>query len=194
IYGDISSSDAIKHAWKEINSDPDFNVPGCMLERFMAPIMIASDATHLTQFGHTSLWLIYTFPGNADSWFRASPNSNANEHWAYIPTLPWEIWDSIKQMSGQACSDPLFTHCKRELVQAIWELLLDEDFRKAYKEGIIVKCADGITQCIYLRLFTYSADYPEKMLMLSLRDKGKKPCPRCLVPMTEIDKMGTKHD
>jgi hypothetical protein len=32
------------------------------------------------------------------------------------------------------------------------------------------------------------------MLMLSLRDKGNCPCPRCLITKKEISQLGTKHD
>ncbi|KIJ53889.1 hypothetical protein M422DRAFT_242156 [Sphaerobolus stellatus SS14] len=194
IYADISSSDALKAAHKEINTDPAFDVPGCSLERVVGAVMISSDATHLAQFGSASLWPIYAYPGNLDSTFRMSPHTNSDEHWAYIPSLPAEVRDFVYQLSGQACSKELFTHCKRELVQSIWRLLLDDDFRKAYKEGIVVKCADGVMRRVYIRLITYSADYPEKMLMLSLRDKGKCVCPRCLIPQEQIRDMGMVRD
>ncbi|KIJ47640.1 hypothetical protein M422DRAFT_163661 [Sphaerobolus stellatus SS14] len=194
IYADLSSSDAFKEAHKEVNTNPEYDIPGCTLEKVVGAVMIASDATHLAQFGSVSLWPVYAFPGNVDSSFRLSSNSNSDKHWAYIPSLPPDVRDFIRQLTGQPCSGPLFTHCKRELVQSVWRILLDEDFRKAYKEGIIVKCADGITRCVYIRLFTYSADYPEKMLMLSLRDKGLCVCPRCLVPRDQIHEMGMKRD
>jgi Plavaka transposase len=58
----------------------------------------------------------------------------------------------------------------------------------------MVTCADGIKRRIYLRLLTYSADYPEKMLMLSLRDKGICPCPHCLTPKNAISQLGKKRD
>ncbi|KIJ51118.1 hypothetical protein M422DRAFT_245106, partial [Sphaerobolus stellatus SS14] len=141
-----------------------------------------------------SITNIYGFPGNVDSCFRLSPNTNSDEHWAYIPSLPPDLRDFIQQLTGEACSAPLFTHCKRELVQSNWRILLDEDFRKAYRNGIVIKCADGITRRVYIRLFAYSADYPEKMLMLLLRDKGHCVCPRCLVPKDLIREMGMKRD
>ncbi|KIJ34409.1 hypothetical protein M422DRAFT_263553 [Sphaerobolus stellatus SS14] len=156
--------------------------------------MAASDDTHLAQFGTASLWPVYAFPGNVDTNFHLSPHSNSDRHWAYIPSLPAEVRDFVHQLTGEACSSTLFTHCKRELVQSIWRLLLDEDFWKAYKQGIVVKCADGITRRVYIRLFTYSADYPEKMLMLSLHDQGNCVCPRCLLPKELIHEMGMKRD
>jgi hypothetical protein len=40
--------------------------------------------------------------------------------------------------------------------------MLDEDFLDAYRHGIIFKCADGVLRRVFPRIFTYSADYPEK--------------------------------
>lgn len=54
------------------------------------------------------------------------------------------------------------THCRRELMHAVWTKILDDDFIHAYIYGIVIKCIDGIERRIYPRFFTYSADYPEK--------------------------------
>jgi hypothetical protein len=61
-----------------------------------------------------------------------------------------------------SASGDLMTHMKRELVQAILLLLLDERFLYAYEHGIEVLCGDGILRLLFPRFFTYSADYPEK--------------------------------
>ena len=53
-------------------------------------------------------------------------------------------------------------HCRRELMQAVWKYILDDDFIHAMTYGVIVTCYDGITQRIYPWIFTYSADYPEE--------------------------------
>lgn len=63
---------------------------------------------------------------------------------------------------GEPSSSEVYTYCKRELMQAIWALLLDDKFMHAYVHGIVIKCSDGITRRIFPRFFTYSADYPEK--------------------------------
>ena len=67
-------------------------------------------------------------------------------------------------MSGDARNAPLLTHCQHEFIQAVWVLLLNEDFKDAYHHGMVITCADGITQRVYLQLVTYSADYPEKYI------------------------------
>lgn len=41
-------------------------------------------------------------------------------------------------------------------------VLLDDDFMDAYVNGFVVECANGILRRFFPRLFTYSADYPEK--------------------------------
>ena len=47
-------------------------------------------------------------------------------------------------------------------MQAIWTLLLDSDFMHGYEHGIVIQFADGIQRRVFPRIFTYSADYPEK--------------------------------
>lgn len=47
-------------------------------------------------------------------------------------------------------------------MHGVWDIILDDEFLQAYKYGIVVKCSDGVERRIYPRIFTYSADYPEK--------------------------------
>lgn len=70
--------------------------------------------------------------------------------------LPGGFADWFRSLLGNAPSD-LLTHCKRELMHAVWRLLLDKDFLHAYE---LAKFADGITRRVFPRIFTYSADYP----------------------------------
>jgi hypothetical protein len=76
--------------------------------------------------------------------------------------LPENFQDIYINIFGEASSSEVYTHCKRELIQAIWKLLLDEDFMHAYKYGIVIRCGDGVTRHVFPRFFSYSADYPEK--------------------------------
>ena len=52
--------------------------------------------------------------------------------------------------------------CKTDLLQAVWLHLLDDKFVEAYEHGILVMCGDGILRRLFLRIFSYSADYPER--------------------------------
>lgn len=56
----------------------------------------------------------------------------------------------------------MYTYFKRELMQAIWKLLLDGRFVEAYKTGLLIECVDHVVRRFFPRFFSYSADYPEK--------------------------------
>ena len=51
----------------------------------------------------------------------------------------------MKEFDGLATSTITITHLKCKLVQKVWELLLDDAFMEAYKHGIVITCADGVT-------------------------------------------------
>ena len=80
------------------------------------------------------------------------------------PQLPdsFESWISGWHPRWDTQRSQLMAHCRRELIQAVWKYLLDDDFIHAMKYGVVVLCHDGIRRRIYPRIFTYSADYPEK--------------------------------
>ena len=69
------------------------------------------------------------------------------------------------KMFGISATAAVLTHCRHELMQAIWSFLLDSDFLHAYEYGMVIKFADGVFCRVFLRLFTYAADYPEKYIM-----------------------------
>ena len=80
-----------------------------------------------------------------------------------ILQLPDDIQDFVRQFNhGKSASKELLHLCKIELFHAIWSSMMDEEFICAYRDGIIVDCGDGIRRRLYPRIFTYSADYPEK--------------------------------
>jgi hypothetical protein len=55
------------------------------------------------------------------------------------------------------------SHCRRELFQELMHLiLLNEEFVNACREGLLICCSDGVVRRIFLRLMSYSADYPER--------------------------------
>ncbi|KAI6112660.1 hypothetical protein F5141DRAFT_1003094, partial [Pisolithus sp. B1] len=120
------------------------------------------------------------------------------EYWkksnGHTVKLPDDFQDVYTAFYGKASTGEVYTHCKRELIHAIWELLLDEKFMDAYKNGVVVRCGDGITRRIFPRFFSYSADYPEKVLLACIKFLGECPCPRCLVKKRDIPKMGMKRD
>lgn len=67
-----------------------------------------------------------------------------------------------QEKTQQAPKPAAKSHCKRELMHAVWSHLMDEEFVEACTEGIAIKCVDGIERQFFVRIITYSADYPEK--------------------------------
>jgi hypothetical protein len=57
------------------------------LERIVAPIVFASDSTHLAQFGDASLWPVYQFYGAEDQHIRSMPTIGSCDHIAYVPSV-----------------------------------------------------------------------------------------------------------
>lgn len=149
---------------------------------------------HLASFGNAALWPIYLFLGNQSKYIRAKPSAFAAHHLAYIPKLPDTIQDYYKKTFGTSATAAVLTHCKRELMQAIWTFLLDDDFINAYEHGMVIEFPDGVSHQVFPRLLTYSADYPEKTLLATLKFLGRSPCPRCLVQKDTIFNLGAKRD
>ena len=85
VYSKAYTSPQMLDAHKEINTLP--RVPGDNYEWVVAPLMIWSDATHLTNFGDTSLWLVYLFFRNQSKYTYRKPTSAACHHVAYIPSV-----------------------------------------------------------------------------------------------------------
>jgi hypothetical protein len=76
--------------------------------------------------------------------------------------LPDSVKDFYRENFGVAPSADILAHLKRELMHAVWDLLLTPEFIHAYVNGLVVKCYDGVERLVFPRLFTYGADYPEK--------------------------------
>ena len=46
--------------------------------------------------------------------------------------------------SGKGPNSPFMTHCHREIYDAQWDIILDDEFLVAYAHGIAVQCGDGV--------------------------------------------------
>ncbi|KAF8157741.1 hypothetical protein K438DRAFT_1986355 [Mycena galopus ATCC 62051] len=140
-------------------------------EKVVAALMWWSESTHLANFGTAKLWPIYLLFGNISMYIRGKPSAGADHHVAYISSLPGSIQDKIASFHAKwgTQKSEILTHCRRELMHAVWTLLLDDEFMHAYEYGIVIQCDDGIERRVYPRFFTYSADYPEKYRFYWLR-------------------------
>ncbi|KAH7902978.1 hypothetical protein BJ138DRAFT_236039, partial [Hygrophoropsis aurantiaca] len=193
IHGELYTSPAFMDSHRALQDSP--REPDCNLERVVVALMFWSDATHLTSFGETQLWPVYLYFGNESKYRRCKPSCNLSNHVAYFQKLPASFKDFVCQhTNGKGASHRCMTHCHRELFQAQWEVLLNNEFLEAYEHGIVIECCDGILRRFYPRIFTYSADYPEKILIATIRHLGGCPCPRCLIPMTCVRDLGRPSD
>lgn len=85
--------------------------------------------------------------------------------------LSKQVQDFYKHMYGRSAPAYVLTHLRRELMHKVWAMLLeDPEFRKAYEEGILIKCFDGKWHLIFPRFFAYIADYPEKCVCSLIHD------------------------
>ncbi|PIL35075.1 hypothetical protein GSI_02863 [Ganoderma sinense ZZ0214-1] len=194
VYTDCYNSDAMLKADAEIRAKA--RVPGDApsVEYVALPLLFWSDATQLANFGSASLWPIYMYFGNISKYVRGRPTEFAAHHLAYIPSLPDAIKDAYTTRYGRTPSKDILKFCKRDLFQQIWLLLLDDDFMHTYEHGVLLMCGDGVLRRIFPRVFTYSADYPEKVLVAALRPLARCPCPRCLTPKGKVSEAGSKAD
>ncbi|KIK32395.1 hypothetical protein CY34DRAFT_101573 [Suillus luteus UH-Slu-Lm8-n1] len=116
-------------------------------------------------------------------------------HIVIVFKLPDSFKDfATKHFGGKGPSADFLAHCHRELYHAQWKILLDDEFIEACKHGIVIRCCDGIERRFYPRILTYSADYPEKALLATIRNLGGCPCPRCLILKSRIQNLGLPLD
>jgi hypothetical protein len=163
VYSEMYDSDVFLEEHDKVQRAPSDD-PTCKREKVVAALMFWSDATHLATFGTAKLWPIYMLFGNLSKYIRCQPNSGATKHVAYIPPFPDALQDELKSFHEKwdTQQKDVLAHCRRALMHGVWKHLLDDEFLHAYRFGMIVRCYDGIERRVYLRICTYSADYPEK--------------------------------
>ena len=73
------------------------------------------------------------------------------------------VIEAYRKEFGRGPTAAVLAHLKRELIHAIYRLILGtEQFRKAYETGIDLECADSVIRHFLLRYFAHSCDYVEK--------------------------------
>ncbi|THH03445.1 hypothetical protein EW145_g6253 [Phellinidium pouzarii] len=191
--------------------DADDNFP-----RAVVALQFWSDGMAAMNFGNAKIWPAYVQFGNQSKYERSIPSSKSIHHFAHIPSacvsssfllsvrsvdvfflskLPDTFQDFIRsQAKGEKASDDLQTHCRREIMHGVWKVILDDDLRHAWQFGMVVECGDGLIHRLNPRIFTYSTDYPEKVLLATIKALGSHPCPRCLVHKKDIHRLGQKRD
>ena len=184
LYGEMYSSRAFRDAHEELQKLPSTDMNRGR-ERVVLALMFWSDATHLATFANATLWPCYLFFGNESKYRRCRPTERLANQIAYFQKvrvsknpfvqtlvhnlkLPDTLYDYLKNLNdGKVPADGLLAYCVREAYHQQWSILLDEELCNAMQHGICLPCPDGETRCFYPRIFTYSADYPEKQVLLA---------------------------
>ncbi|KAG2336479.1 hypothetical protein BDR05DRAFT_978786 [Suillus weaverae] len=137
--------------------------PGCDLPQVVVALMFWSDALHLAMFGNAKLWPVYMYFGNESKYCHCKPSCNLANHVAYFQKVRWPFVDDPPQH---------WTSHFHELFQVQWKVLCDDKLLEAYEHGIVVLCCDGVKCRFYPQFFTYSMDYPEKVLVATIHQLG----------------------
>ena len=87
IYSEVYNSDAMLEQQRKIDNRPRIKDDPEDLEYVVCPIVLYSDSTHLTNFGHASLWPAYAWFASLTKYTCAKPSAYAAHHLAYIPTV-----------------------------------------------------------------------------------------------------------
>jgi hypothetical protein len=145
--------------------------------------MFWSNLTQLANFGTASLWLVYLFLGNQSKYVRCKPKAFTAHHIAYIPKVYFilyfksyeihhylQLFDKIQDFCqdkfGKVATSHVLTHMRRELMHEVWKVILDDEFINVYTRGFLTEFADDTVRRVFPRIFTYSADYPEKSISI----------------------------
>jgi hypothetical protein len=71
------------------------------------------------------------------------------------------------QTGGGNIPDKLMPWLNQEILHAQWAIILgDKELQRAIKNGFVQACPDKVERRFYIRIFTYSADYPEKRVVI----------------------------
>jgi len=77
-----------------------------------------------------------------------------------------DIHEFYQEKFGKVPTAEMLTHLRRELMQAVWLKLFDDDeFMHAYLHGFEMDFLDQLMAILFPRFLAHSADYPEKYVV-----------------------------
>ncbi|KAA1479266.1 hypothetical protein DENSPDRAFT_789013 [Dentipellis sp. KUC8613] len=134
----------------------------------VAPVIIASDKTQLTQFsGNKSSYPVYLTLGNLPRSIHRKPTQHACILIGYLSVAKIKK-DGITADERKARAQALFHRSVRLILQPLIE---------PGKKGMKVSCGDGYIRKVHPILAAYVADYPEQCLVACSKYGC---CPKCL--------------
>jgi hypothetical protein len=140
----------------------------------VAPIIIGTDKTNLTQFsGGKCAYPVYLTLGNLPRAIRRKPSEHACILIAYL--------------SPEKCRRGSFTKNfqrarNRRLFHESMHLILDP-LKKAAEDGVEMTGGDGAVRLVFPILTSYVADYPEQCLVTCTKYGT---CPKCKCPANDL--------
>ncbi|KDR80175.1 hypothetical protein GALMADRAFT_62788 [Galerina marginata CBS 339.88] len=175
--------DGVRHSSEAIA--PKYEVKGLFYRPPLEVVKAALSEPGAEKF-HTTPFKSY--------WKPAPHEPEEPHHVAYIPKLGSDIQEFYLKTFGELATTETLTHLRRELMQAVWLLLLDDEFVHAYVHGFEMELFDELLSLLFPRFLAHSADYPEKVLMSGIKYLSDCPCPRCTTLKNNIPRLGTMRD
>lgn len=182
VHGEMYWGKAFRDAYDEIQRLP--RREGDTLARTVIALLFYSDSMMAAKFGDAKLWPAYLQVGNQSKRERCRPGQGATHLIALIPSVRrscltlvfclmrrWKLPKSFKgfvtrMTRGKKVTPELVAHCRRELIQACWRIMLDDDFIQAWSNGVVQLCRDAVERRWYPRILAYVGDLPEKYVDL----------------------------
>ncbi|KAH9167309.1 hypothetical protein EDB89DRAFT_2075020 [Lactarius sanguifluus] len=134
LYAETYTSDAMIQVQTEVDDIP--RQEGDTRECIVLGLMLASDSAQLTSFGSASVWPVYLMFANQSKQERVKLLCHAVHHLAYVPSLGGDFTSRYQEKTEQAPSQAIEVHCKHELMHAMWNHLLDDDFIEGSTNGL----------------------------------------------------------
>jgi hypothetical protein len=138
----------------------------------LAPVIIATDKTHLTQFsGNKAAYPVYLTIGNLPKEIRRKPSEQGCVLIGYL---------SVDKISKTGTTSGLTEAEQRSRMQRLFHesmKIILAPLKTAGTDGVEMLCGDGSWRSVHPVLACYVADYPEQCLV-SCTKQGT--CPKCL--------------
>ena len=140
----------------------------------MAPVIIATDKTHLTQFsGNKSAYPVYLTIGNIPKATRRKPSKHACVLIAYL---------SVDKMDRSRMNDQEHRSRVQRLFHESMRIVL-EPLLDAGINGVEMTGSDGAVRRVHPILTCYVADFPEQCLVACTKYGT---CPKCKVSAEQL--------